>query len=348
MTGHDESLIYPLADGTMLNGQYVIQQVLGAGGFGITYLALDIERNIYVVIKECLPSAYAHRDANNWIRAHSPELETMFIQCIRNAKHEAETIAKINHPGVVRVYNLFDANGTFYYVMECIEGVTLHDQIETFRTEGKLFTVEQANNLLVQLLDILQYLHTQNVFHCDIKPGNIFLQKDGTPKLIDFGAVRSKELQHQGLIQITPGYTPPEFYPGRRAEIGPWCDIYGLGATFYELVSGMIPDPADQRSVVDRTKKMTSFLPLRKLYSTSFLAGIDKALAPDIKDRFNSAQAWYNYISTVQSGAQLRTTAPMRTSMGGATYRPKKSGNGVLSVILLILSIGIAAYLLLK
>lgn len=108
---------------------------------------------------------------------------------------------------------MFDANGTCYYVMENIQGQTLFDLMTTMHATGQSMEPARATDLLFRLLDILHYLHAMGVYHCDIKPGNIFIQPDGTPKLIDFGAVRTKTLQHQGLVQITPGYTPPGILP---------------------------------------------------------------------------------------------------------------------------------------
>lgn len=251
-----ETLVYPLADNTVLQDKYTILNVLNAGGFGITYLALDNPNSRYVVIKECMPDAYAYRDLNTGcVHPRDEQTATSFAQSIANSQQEASVLSQLSHPGIVQVFDIFDANGTCYYVMENIQGQTLFDLMTSMHASGQSMDPAQAMDLLFRILDILHYLHSMGVYHCDIKPGNIFIQPDGTPKLIDFGAVRTKTLQHQGLVQITPGYTPPEFYPGRRSEIGPWCDIYELGATFYELLTGQVPQPADQRSVVDRNPR---------------------------------------------------------------------------------------------
>ncbi len=305
-----ETLIYPLADGSILNGKYTILNVLNAGGFGITYLALDNEHSRYVVIKECMPTAYAYRDMETGhVYPNSEQTAGDFAMSMANSTQEAQVLNGLHHPGIVRVFDNFNANGTTYYVMENIQGQTLHDMKKARSISGQDLSPEQISTLLYRILDVLEYLHGMGIYHCDIKPSNIFIQSDGTPKLIDFGAVRTKTLQHQGLVQVTPGYTPPEFYPGRRSEIGPWCDIYGLGATFYELLTKQVPLPADQRSVVDRNPKITTFAPLRELYPMNFLSAIDKAMATDERNRFYSAQAWRDYINNMASAGTLNTGA---------------------------------------
>ncbi len=329
-----ETLIYPLADGSILNGKYTILNVLNAGGFGITYLALDNEHSRYVVIKECMPTAYAYRDKETGhVYPHSEQTAGDFAMSMANSAQEAQVLNGLHHPGIVRVFDVFNANGTTYYVMENIQGQTLHDMKKARSISGQDLSPEQISTLLYRILDVLEYLHGMGIYHCDIKPGNIFIQADGTPKLIDFGAVRTKTLQHQGLVQVTPGYTPPEFYPGRRSEIGPWCDIYGLGATFYELLTKQVPIPADQRSVVDRNPKITTFAPLRELYPMNFLSAIDKAMATDERSRFYSAQAWRDYINNMASAGTLNTGTPGAVTLNVSQRNAGKPNAGPLTPI---------------
>ncbi len=341
----EDTLVYPLANGTVLNDKYAILNVLNAGGFGITYLALDNLHSRYVVIKECMPAAYAYRDPETgYIHPHNEQTKHSFELSVANSKQEAEVLAGLHHPGIVKLFDRFDANGTTYYVMENIQGQTLHDMKTARAISGQDMTPEQISTLLHNLLDILEYLHSHDVYHCDIKPGNIFVQSGGQPKLIDFGAVRTKTLQHQGLVQVTPGYTPPEFYPGRRAEIGPWCDIYGLGATFYELLTKQTPIPADQRSVVDRNPKVTANTELRGRYSMNFLSGVDKAMSVDERARFYSAKAWRDYIKTMGAAGNLNTAPTNKTT--SVFNKPKihrrpqtsssSSGAGTIIIVLLV------------
>lgn len=331
--------VYPLADNTVLQDKYTILSVLNAGGFGITYLALDNPGSRYVVIKECMPDAYACRDMETGVvHPRNEQTAVNFSQSVSNSRQEASVLSQLNHPGIVQVFDMFDANGTCYYVMENIQGQTLFDLMTTMHATGQTMEPAQATDLLFRLLDILHYLHSMGVYHCDIKPSNIFIQPDGTPKLIDFGAVRTKTLQHQGLVQITPGYTPPEFYPGRRSEIGPWCDMYELGATFYELLTGQVPHPADQRSVVDRNPKVTSYAALRKTYPMNFLSGIDKALSPDERNRFHSAKAWNDYINAMAAAGTLQAGGVSRKALPQAR---KKSSAGTAFLIILLIATAI-------
>lgn len=352
-----EQEIFPLPEGAVLHGNYQIMKVIGAGGFGITYLAWDRAVGRHVVIKECLPVEYAVRGDNGYsVYAKSEETVGMFNGCIENAHQEAQAIFKFSHPGVVKIFDLFHQHGTIYYVMEYLNGKTLHDFMATMREDGKVLDAAQLDGLLVNILEILENLHSQKIFHCDIKPGNIFVMPDGMPKLIDFGAVRSNELQHQGIVQITPGYTPPEFYPGRLRELGPWSDIYELGATFYELLTGRVPEPGDQRFVRDRMIKISTIDSLSARYPMALLSSIDKALEPDFRNRFSSARLWMNYLDNYQSGRQIKQSgATLHRNVGGVGARgslkiasslnKKKSGGfGVVFVLMILVLFGAGAW----
>ena len=304
-----ETLVYPLADNTVLQDKYTILSVLNAGGFGITYLALDNPGSRYVVSKESMPDAYAYRDMETGVvHPRNEQTAVNFSQSVSNSRQEASVLSQLNHPGIVQVFDMFDANGTCYYVMENIQGQTLFDLMTTMHATGQTMEPAQATDLLFRLLDILHYLHSMGVYHCDIKPSNIFIQPDGTPKLIDFGAVRTKTLQHQGLVQITPGYTPPEFYPGRRSELGPWCEMFELGAT------------------------------LRITYPTNFLSGMDKALAPDDRNSFHSAKAWNDYINAMAAAGTLQAGGVSRKALPQAR---KKSSAGTAFLIILLIATAI-------
>ena len=296
-----ETLVYPLADNTVLQDKYTILSVLNAGGFGITYLALDNPGSRYVVIKECMPDAYACRDMETGVvHPRNEQTAVNFSQSVSNSRQEASVLSQLNHPGIVQVFDMFDANGTCYYVMENIQGQTLFDLMTTMHATGQTMEPAQATDLLFRLLDILHYLHSMGVYHCDIKPSNIFIQPDGTPKLIDFGAVRTKTLQHQGLVQV--------------------------------------PHPADQRSVVDRNPKVTSYAALRKTYPMNFLSGIDKALSPDERNRFHSAKAWNDYINAMAAAGTLQAGGVSRKALPQAR---KKSSAGTAFLIILLIATAI-------
>ena len=138
-------------------------------------------------------------------RCPSPERtdRRQFSQSVSNSRQEASVLSQLNHPGIVQVFDMFDANGTCYYVMENIQGQTLFDLMTTMHATGQTMEPAQATDLLFRLLDILHYLHSMGVYHCDIKPSNIFIQPDGTPKLIDFGAA-PKPSSIRGLSRSRP------------------------------------------------------------------------------------------------------------------------------------------------
>lgn len=284
--------------GSLLNARYEITSVLGGGGFGITYMGIDTENGHQIVIKECLPISYAYRDTTSagWVRPLTEDLRQVFTECLRNARLEAETLRALVHPGIVKIYDLFGANGTFYFTMEFIAGDTLHELCHKLRKNDSLITYDYALFLLRSMLRILRAIHEQSIFHCDIKPANIIITTSNKPKLIDFGAVRSSTLQHAGMIQITPGFTPPEFYPGRRRELGAWSDLYGLGATLYEAISGLSPEAADQRTTRDRTPRLASMTNLQASYPNAFLASIDKAMNVEINQRFQTCAEWLDFL----------------------------------------------------
>lgn len=341
-----QTLVPALAEGTVLYDIYQIVRVLGAGGFGITYMAWDMKHERHVVIKECLPGDYAVRSEDGvTVLPRHESTRDMFENCINNTMQEAQTLAGFSHPGVVQIFDLFRAHGTVYYVMELIIGQTMFEIMENLKKSGGSFTQAQAEGLLVNMLDILEHLHDHGIYHCDIKPGNIFIMGNGMPKLIDFGAVRTKVLQHDGLVQVTPGYTPPEFYSGRFREIGPWCDLYGLGATFYELLTGITPEPGDKRSVVDRMVKIASVEGFRRKYSLPLLTSIDKALEPSLEKRFKSAKMWIEYMDAYEAGVQLVTTsdpkANERLKIASSLNKRKKSP--VVKIVILLILIALVA-----
>ncbi|MEG2810481.1 MAG: serine/threonine-protein kinase [Akkermansia sp.] len=326
----ESNLLSALPEGTLLHEKYQIIKVIGFGGFGITYMAWDATISTHVVLKECLPEAYARRvEGAHEVQALSDETQGMFHGCVENTRQEAMTLSLFSHPGVVKVYDLFEENGTVYYVMELIHGKTLYDIMEELKAKGETLGAEQVEGLLWNLLDILEQLHEQKIFHCDIKPANIFIMPNGMPKLIDFGAVRSKELQHQGVVQITPGYTPPEFYPGRLRELGAWSDLYELGAVFYELLMGIVPISGDERFVCDRMIKVSTVAGLSDVYPMAILSSIDKALEPDYHNRYNSARLWMDYLDHYQTGRQIKMTGSVGAGKGAGLVLGQRGGISV-------------------
>ena len=268
-----------LAPGTRLE-QYEIIRVLGSGGFGITYLAKDLFLNRNVVIKENFPSSCSYRDPlTGHIRPNNEHDLENYTWALKSFLSEAQTLAELNHPGIVRILSVFEANGTAYFAMENITGLSLDYLGEKLHSTGHRYTEDELKGLLTRLLRILDYLHSRHIYHRDIKPGNILLTEEGTPVLIDFGAARHALKLHAATVLTTQGYSSPEQALG-KTNIGPWSDLYSVGATFYALLTGHPPERAEVRLTEDGMPPLHSDPVLTRYYSRQFLLSLDKARAP--------------------------------------------------------------------
>jgi serine/threonine protein kinase/HAMP domain-containing protein len=275
----DEPPTIALAAGTRLF-EYRIDAVLGQGGFGITYLATDVNLNAKVAIKEYLPRLIAWRDTDSRVLPRSEEWEESYAEGLHSYLTEARTLATFRHPNIVRVARFFEANGTAYIVLEYERGQSLKTWWESRDGIGE----RNLLALFVPLLDGLATVHTAGFLHRDIKPDNIYVRDDdGSLVLLDFGAARQAEHAREGDTALfTPGYAPIEQY--MNGEQGPWTDIYALGATFYWLIGR---EPAVD--ALDRTGEEDPLKPAvtigRERYGAKFLQAVDWALQPRAKDR---------------------------------------------------------------
>ncbi len=323
-----------LAPGTRLE-QYEIIRILGNGGFGITYLAKDLFLNRNVVIKENFPSSFSYRDPlTGHIRPNNEHDLENYTWALKSFLSEARTLAELNHPGIVRILSVFEANGTAYFAMEHITGLSLDYLGEKLHSTGHRYTEDELKGLLTRLLRILDYLHSRHIYHRDIKPGNILLTEEGTPVLIDFGAARHALKLHAATVLTTQGYSSPEQALG-KTNIGPWSDLYSVGATFYDLLTGHPPERAEARLAEDEMPPLHNDPVLTRYYSRQFLLSLDKALAPQVNCRYQTAREWIHDIcaisgeessATIQvSPADLRHIHPERGNPPGAG---ESSGNG--------------------
>lgn len=258
---------------------YVIEKTLGGGGFSIVYLARDINDNSLVAIKEYMPHRLARRgeDGASVLTTPGNGNSENFTFGRRMFFQEASTLANIRHPNIVHVINFFSANDTVYMVMTYEDGVNLQDYIKRHR--GKL-SEKFLRTVFIPLLDGVQCLHEQGLLHLDIKPANIFLRPGGSPLLLDFGAVHRMRTSRRYLPSqvITPGFAPYEqLTPG--GYVGPWSDIYAIGATMRACMDGGTPQYADERRNKDNLKPARE--QYRKHYSASLLAAIDWAMEID-------------------------------------------------------------------
>jgi len=279
--------------GTRLE-EFVIEGVLGSGGFGITYLARDTNLGRQVVIKENLPVQFCFRDTHSLTVAprhtHGDDMEN-FRWSLENFTREAATLASLDHPGIVRVLRSFEAFGTAYFVMPFVEGIILDDLLKERQEKGQVFSEEELRGLLERMLDALVHLHGRRIYHRDIKPGNILVTNGGAPVLIDFGSARQRLSERSMTVVESAGYTPFEQLQS-RGNVGPWSDLYALGGTFCKAITGNAPPKANDRAFDDPWVPLANRMDLRARYSAGFLEGIDRAMAVRIEDRWEDAGKW--------------------------------------------------------
>ncbi len=310
-----------LAPGTLLHGRFEVESLLNMGGFSLVYRVLDRETNRYIVVKECAPEGVVYRDEAGQVLPLTAEGVELMQRLDYNSKYEAWVLATLTAQGVQNITSYvadFEENGTHYIAMEEARGSDLHQWAQYYRQQGVPFPAKALEEILTAVLNVLRRVHDCGFFHCDVKPANIVIDEEGNLMLIDFGAVRTAEQQHDGGVQVSPGFSPPEFYPGHRGQIGPWTDIYMLAALFYEIISGHAPEPANERAVVDRTPRLSADPALHKVYRDSFLISIDKALSLEHKDRFASADLWQQAYTILKTGPKLRRSTEEDLVVTGA------------------------------
>ncbi|MDP9108612.1 MAG: protein kinase, partial [Pseudomonadota bacterium] len=260
--------------------EYRIDAILGQGGFGITYLATDINLNTKVAIKEYLPGDFAHRASDKSVSPRWPEDREHYQQGLDSFLIEARTLATFRHSHIVRVARFFEAHRTAYMVLEYERGKSLKDW-----WPGHTDLPEQELLILLQpLLDGLGAVHAAGYLHRDIKPDNIYVRRDdGSLVLLDFGAARHTAGDTRELAgAVTPGYAPPEQYDASKQ--GPSTDLYSLGATLYWMISGGKPPPAPLR-LAGKDPLIPAEQVGRGKYTKQFLQAIDWALKLDQAER---------------------------------------------------------------
>ena len=271
--------------------EYRIEQVLGAGGFGITYRARDTNLDKDVAIKEYLPGELAMRASDGNVVAQATQHEAGYKWGLDRFLMEARTLGKFSHPNIVRVLRYFQANATAYVVMDYEQGDPLKTalQLEPQPPEAKL------KGWLAPLLDGLAAVHAAGFLHRDIKPDNIFIRADGKPVLIDFGAARQAlGGETKSLTSIlTPGYAPLEQYSGEGKQ-GPWTDLYAMGGVLFRAVTDKNPPDAVTRIRGDSLGG--GLAAARGKYSEPFLKAIEWALRLDEKQRPQSVAQWQESI----------------------------------------------------
>ena len=276
-----------LAPGTRLE-EFEIEEVLGAGGFGVTYLARDLSPlAAWRAVKEYLPRDWGTRRGDGTIGPRTGANAEDYGWGLERFLEEARILSRFKHPNIVHVYQVFEARGTAYMVTEYVEGRTLSAEVK----EGGPLSEPRVREVLAALTDGLSAVHASGLLHRDIKPANVMVREDGTPVLIDFGAARQAMGRHSRSVTalLTPGYAPIEQYSARGNQ-GPWTDIYALGALAYFALGGGVPEDATERVPEDRLPSLSAAAPGR--VSGELASAVDAALAVDRRDRPQSLAAW--------------------------------------------------------
>lgn len=273
--------------------EYVIEQLLGQGGFGITYLARDTRLGAKVAIKEYFPQSFAARKNTLIIRPAPPPggaAEKNYQWGLQEFLKEAQALARFKHPNIVRVLRFLEANGTAYMVMEYEQGESLAAYL---KRHGGFLEETALMKIFLPILSGLQAVHEAGLVHLDIKPDNIYLRQDGEPMLIDFGSARqSRSDPATGRVALTPGYSAPEQYPG-QGQVGPSSDLYSIGATLYRCITGRDPVDSSKRQHQFEKAKVDPLPPAGKFerprYSAHIRETVDATLKLDPAERPRSA-----------------------------------------------------------
>ncbi|WP_253699928.1 serine/threonine protein kinase [Cupriavidus pauculus] len=312
----------PLPIGTLL-ANYRIVKKLASGGFSFVYLATD-ETGAPVAIKEYLPSSLARRSPGELIPVVPDENAASFRLGLKYFFEEGRSLARISHPSVVRVVNFFRENATVYMVMNYELGKTLQEHILQARQQGKAKVLRERfiRKVFHDLMSGLREVHIHKLLHLDIKPGNIYLREDESPILLDFGAARQILTMENARFQpmYTPGFAAPELY-GKHSDLGPWTDIYSLGATLYACMAGMPPQEANQREKDDRMAD--SFARLRATYTNGLVDLVEWCLRLTPSERPQSVFRLQKELRDQSNalGEQSAAAAASSTPAGPVTER---------------------------
>ncbi len=306
--------------------EYTIESVLGHGGFGITYLAHDTALGAQVAIKEYLPHEIANRENKTQVLPNPGRDAVRDYQTgLKNFVKEARALARFKHPNIVRVLRFLEANGTAYMVMEYEEGQSLADYL---RRNGPRLDEPALLRIFIPILNGLNAVHEAEMLHLDIKPENIYLRKDGSPILIDFGSARQGSA-HIHKVALTHGYAPMEQYPDKGTP-GPSTDVYAIGASMYRCVTGKKPDDSLDRYEAILKYQVDPLTPAAKAggnsYQRNILECIDWAMQVYARDRPQSAREFQDALMGKGSRPRSNSTnisqpATFKRSASSTAYR---------------------------
>ena len=330
-----------LKPGTMIHDRYIAGRILGQGGFGITYLGLDSLLGLKLAIKEYYPAGVAVRNtANRTVMNASSETREDFKRGMEKFLEEARILARFEgQPNIVSVRDFFEENGTAYMVMTYLEGRTLQKYLEE---QGGRLSFRDAMDTLSPVMDALDEVHASGLIHRDISPDNIFVTRNGQVKLLDFGASKSAinlAQQRSHSVVLKRGYSPPEQYQS-RGSLGPWTDVYGMAATLYRCVTGMMPPDALDRLGEDTLVQSGE---IGRLFPSHAQEGLMSGLSLAPKDRPQSMRAFRERLLGEENSAPARAEEPAALGTGddavsseAAKKREKLEGKSVFPQILVV------------
>lgn len=327
---NDEQPYLALPLGSILNGRYLVGKVLGVGGFGITYLGFDLTLEIKIAIKEYMPSAMATRHHDHYSVVPTGKVEEDYQYGMERFLDEARILAKLqNTPHIVSVQNYFKENGTAYFVMEYIDGMSLKSYLAA---NGDRISYDQAITILQPIMEALSQVHSLNLLHRDISPDNIYITTKGESRLLDFGAARFAVGDGKSVsVILKHGYAPEEQYSSHGNQ-GPWTDVYAMGATFYRCITGQVP-PDSVGRIQNDTLKSPSELGIR--LPSHVENAIMKALSIKTEDRFSNMDAFISALgghvsvqNQVAASINRRTQGAVAQGDAGQTAILEPTGTG--------------------
>ena len=312
-----------LLPGTLLKNRYIVGVALGVGGFGITYKCLDTRIGGICAIKEYFPASFALRtNATKFVSVATQNLER-YNKVMKRFVEEAELVKSLKHRNVVTIYDSFFENNTAYYVMEYCDGIDLRRYTNNF---GRRLEYDEGMNLLYQIMNGLEYIHSKGILHRDIAPDNIYVTKNNTVKILDFGSARSEmdQFNRELSVIVKVGYAPIEQYGGRGKQ-GPYTDIYALGATFYHLFTSRIPIESTQRVAEDTLEE---FSRLRPDLPDNLKYCIEKSMELTTAKRISSIAEMKNILGLSNASVRMsKEQFPAKTPKGKAgEQNPQHSG----------------------
>lgn len=323
---------YPnaLTCGTILNGRYIVGRVLGQGGFGITYVAWDYQSKNSVAIKEYFPDTMAIRTDHISVFPYNADREESYTYGKEKFLQEAKTLFEFgDNPNIVNVLSFFEENGTAYFVMEYVSGDSLKNLLAKNKKEGGGLSWEETIKIVLPIMDALSTVHEKGIIHRDVAPDNIAVMPDGKTKLLDFGAARYSmgEKSQSISVILKHGFAPSEQY-ARHGRQGPYTDVYAMGATIYNVLTGRIPSDSVERNGEDDLVLPSALGSDIPPYAERALV---KALAVNARDRFQTMSDFKNAligVSETPDQEDIASGTPVSNTSVGETASHKTSALG--------------------